>query len=236
MISEEKTGRCPFQFPFSLLKPCECSVNHGSLAGTIDITCPSEVATSQWLRDIISRTHFFTTAVDTFTLTGSSMGGTLDMEILEPLEVAVLNMANNRFNFINTHAFAPSSNSLKVVSLAQNEINFFRFVSILYAPNLFSLNLAGNQLTVIPEEAFEHPALKYLDLSNNKINKLSKRSFYGLKEIQRIDLSGNQIPYLTRGVFEIMDRNTENIIEINLRRNNISSISFGAFNSLAKML
>ena len=46
-------------------------------------------------------------------------------------------------------------------------------------PNLLSLNLRGNNISLIYSEDFKYPELMELDLSSNQINSIGTHSFTG---------------------------------------------------------
>lgn len=123
-------------------------------------------------------------------------------------------------------------------------------------PNLQFLNLAHNQLSVIPFQIFQPlDALQYLDLSsnrlmtfldnffidnvalvvlnlrNNTIDKVLSNSFYGLRQLIELDLSDNHITNIDRNAFDSLDA----LQRLNLCMNNLSTIPTTLFERLLQL-
>ena len=81
------------------------------------------------------------------------------------------------------------------------------------------LSLKGGRLSDIPAAVFEHPQLKFIDFSNNRINKLNPK-ISNLKGLVKLDLSDNNLEFLTKeiGAFE-------ELATLNLRNNQLVKIS-----------
>lgn len=123
-------------------------------------------------------------------------------------------------------------------------------------PKLHFLNLAHNQLSVIPFQIFQSlSALRYLDLSsnrlvtfldnffiendaltvlslrNNTIDKVLANSFYGLRHLIELDLSENHIRNIDRNAFDSLD----SLQRLNLCMNNLSMIPTTLFHRLHQL-
>lgn len=123
-------------------------------------------------------------------------------------------------------------------------------------PNLHYLNIAHNNLSIIPFQIFQSlTVLKTLDLShnrlvtfldnffianealtvlnvhNNTIEKLLKNSLYGLKNLIELDLSSNQIKSIDRNAFDSL----EALKWLNLCANNLTALPTTLFHRLAKL-
>lgn len=76
--------------------------------------------------------------------------------------------------------------SVKSIDLSGQEIN--RLIDMKQFENLEFLNLSNNNFETIPDEIYELPNLKYLDLSYNQIQEVQK-----IKNISNVNLSHNKI-------------------------------------------
>ena len=91
-----------------------------------------------------------------------------------------------------------------------------------------NLSLVGNYLTSIPNDAFYGMKnLQKLDLFFNEIRTIEPLAFKGLSMLQELDLSDNKLKQV--GVFLA---NLDNLRVLNLENNNISSIAPNAFRDL----
>ena len=81
------------------------------------------------------------------------------------------------------------------------------------------LNLKSSRLSDIPGLVFEHPQLKFIDFSNNRINKLNPK-ISNLKALIKLDLSNNNLDVLTAeiGFFSAL-------VNLNLHHNQLVKIS-----------
>ena len=105
--------------------------------------------------------------------------------------------------------FAP----LKTLDLSDNQISSLPDRGFYWLKRLESLDLSGNSLTSLSEGAFEqrfYSSLRVLDLSGNDLSSISsyhdtgtsyKGTFYTTRELQKLDLSDNDLTNLERGTF-----------------------------------
>uniref|UniRef100_A0A8C6TA39 Vasorin n=1 Tax=Neogobius melanostomus TaxID=47308 RepID=A0A8C6TA39_9GOBI len=91
------------------------------------------------------------------------------------------------------------------------------------------LDLSQNQLTLVPDGAFEVLLkLKNLDLSSNQITHISAGSFSGLVQLERLYLHANQIQSIQTGAFESL----HNLLELKLHGNLLTSLPTLSFSRL----
>lgn len=121
--------------------------------------------------------------------------------------------------------------ALKILSLSNNPIqldlsgktiscnaNIFK-----HNRNLIKLYLASNSIKDLDKGIFHFPRfnhLRILDLKENKIEIITKRTFDGLPNLENLLLEGNQIFFLSIHAFS----NNKNLEEIGLRNNKIIEI------------
>lgn len=97
--------------------------------------------------------------------------------------------------------------------------------------NLEAIYLKFNQISFIHPKAFYGlPQLFVLDLSSNKLKNLDN-IFETLKEVVRLDLSGNEIEKLNENIF----RNMINLQELKIMKNNFKSLDPKVYHPLANL-
>lgn len=68
--------------------------------------------------------------------------------------------------------------------------------------NLETVELSGNHLNLVPEEAFSKSTnILEINLKNNSINSFESNTFSNLKKLERLFVSNNQISHLPEGLF-----------------------------------
>ncbi|KAL5971960.1 hypothetical protein TSMEX_000351, partial [Taenia solium] len=98
--------------------------------------------------------------------------------------------------------------------------------------NLISLNIANNQLTHLPRNAFlRYPSLRKLNLEGNKITNVSPYAFSGLQRLSSLYLTGNQIRSFPRNTF----KGLSSLTTLYLQKNNISCIGSEFFDGLTNL-
>ena len=102
---------------------------------------------------------------------------------------------------------------LKTLDLSDNQITSLPDRGFYWLIKLENLDLSGNSLTRLPEGAFEQrffSRLRVLDLSSNDLSSISaylntgtsyKGTFDTTRELQKLDLSDNDLTNLARGTF-----------------------------------
>ena len=118
-----------------------------------------------------------------------------------------------------------SLKNLLVLDLSHNHIKTIPSNVFEKQTKLLSLFLVGNsKLLSISENAFsELPSMKYIQISNQRIQRISKHSFSAL-QLKYLDLSGNIIYSLADSAFDI-----SHISYIQLNRSIINSFGTGLF-------
>ena len=131
---------------------------------------------------------------------------------LTGLEEAHLSL--NNLNEFPTKALTRNGNTLKMINLAGNAITMVPDqVGVFNA--LTELSLNGNQITTISPEIGRLASLEKLNLANNSISQLPKTIGY-LKNLDELNLSGNQIENVPDAIgnlfkLEILDLSCNNI-------------------------
>ncbi|EEC00273.1 membrane glycoprotein LIG-1, putative [Ixodes scapularis] len=117
------------------------------------------------------------------------------------------------------------------ISLFKNALSSFDFKGISSFPKLLTLNLGKNKLRTIPAQAFSHPTLEALVLSENPIVSVGAKAFAGLRELRELFLSGTRLTTLGDNSMKILS--IQPGLTINLADSLISSISRTAFTGTA---
>lgn len=95
-------------------------------------------------------------------------------------------------------------------------LNSVRKDDFVGASNLYRLNLAHNDIEVVPGDLFKHMGkLEEINLANNKINSIEPNAFNGLARLRLIELTCNSLTTLKRNVFSGLDTLVELILDNN---------------------
>lgn len=97
-------------------------------------------------------------------------------------------------------------------------------------PALTHLKMRGSVRSIDFDAFVDLPNLLDLDLSQCHIQRISMDAFYGLGKVRRIDLSDNDLEFIPPGLFTVQQQ--EELQEIMLTRNKLTSLSFDFFRNL----
>ncbi|XP_058528935.1 extracellular matrix protein 2 isoform X2 [Ochotona princeps] len=107
-----------------------------------------------------------------------------------------------------------------------------RQVPPLTAPQITSLELVGNSITSIPDEAFNgFPNLERLDLSRNSINSsaVGPKAFKFLKKLTRLNLDGNNLVQIPSDLPSTLE-------ELKINENNLQGIDEDSLSGLNQLV
>lgn len=139
----------------------------------------------------------------------------------------------------NLSSFALASLSgfaseLRVLTLYKNQLRAFDFTQVSTFTKLETLNLGGNQLDLIPDDAFRSRSLRTLVLSENPIRSISQRAFASLNGLRDLRLDNTRI--VTLGRHSLAIPRADRQLKINLANSNIARIDENAFYGTAPLL
>jgi len=121
------------------------------------------------------------------------------------------------------------------LDLSFNHIRVLQSEDLLFAPNLKSINLAGNSLSSLSDRVFSHlSSLLMLDLSNNIISNLQDNIFAGTPDLQKLFLQNNSFSRVSPNVMHSL----HNLLLLNMSFNHLSgqSINKDTFKSQVKLV
>lgn len=188
---------------------------------------------------------------------------TIGIDLIHPdtfannTKLKILTLLGNNLNVMQSLSSPYTDYMLKSPSIEELDIsncNMQEFLPSAFSQmkNIIYINLAGNQLTTLPEGLFDKTdTIEELDLSYNKIATLPKNIFnktslailhlkyneivsnlqFVTKDVQKLDVSYNKITTVNNQMF----KNMENLSFLSLKGNKIKRIVPGAFIAL-KML
>ncbi|XP_004647605.1 extracellular matrix protein 2 isoform X2 [Octodon degus] len=102
----------------------------------------------------------------------------------------------------------------------------------LMAPEITNLELAGNSITSIPDEAFNGlPNLERLDLSKNNITSsaIGPKAFKLLKKLMRLNMDENNLVHIPSELPSTLE-------ELNINENNLQAIDEESFSDLNQLV
>lgn len=142
---------------------------------------------------------------------------------------------------LNSNSFdAKYAHNIRHLSLSGNSITKLEQSPFEPLVNLKSLNLDSNNLDTLESTAFDGLVnLENLDISNNQLDSLENETvFEKLKRLKRLELSGNRIKLLCRGVTNASINGnwaSSSLIRLDLSRNLIESIEANVFDGLTNL-
>lgn len=129
-----------------------------------------------------------------------------------------LDLSRNRIIDLPRTAFTRLPR-LRCLNLAHNQLSIIPFQVFHALESLEHLDMANNRLVSILDNFFiGNTALRVLNLRNNTIETLSKNSLYGLERLTHLDLSDNQLLSIDRNAFDSLTA----LRVLNVGRNNLT--------------
>ncbi|XP_028966573.1 leucine-rich repeat-containing protein 15 [Galendromus occidentalis] len=103
-------------------------------------------------------------------------------------------------------------------------------IPITLNPGLRELHLARNTIKNIMSAFSVYPTLESLDVSHNQLHNLNKNNFH-LRHLMQLDISNNFVEEVNAETF----RGLQNLNELNLRKNSLSSLPARAFHDMRNL-
>jgi hypothetical protein len=120
--------------------------------------------------------------------------------------------------------------SLSMKNLGLTSIDQDAFTKENFGSDLHTLDLSNNNLKRLDKKTLEHlSGLSKLFLANNRLS-LGENNFQNNHRLEVIDLSNNQLQYLTSHVFDNLNR----VEKVNLNNNDLRSIDACIFANIHK--
>lgn len=238
------TAQCPWSRSVPALHgSCACSYN---LAQELTLQCGQVNFTTlmQALND-----HAQSQIIDLFYVHNSSVVELRD-NFLSLLTVHNVQMSRCQIKSIGSRAFAGQENTLKNLNLQDNHMTQVPTEALRPLQALALLDLSGNRISHLPDDAFATLKLNTLKLADNGNMTLSANSFRGLERTLKnlnlkgtrqrevpaeairhlsalafLDLAQNGIRTLSGGLF----RHLDSLTALNMERNSLSTIEPDAF-------
>lgn len=143
----------------------------------------------------------------------------------------VLDLSSNRLTHFPQNAFVDVYSSLKKLNLEENLFHTLP-AALKLLTNLEYLNLKSNKLTVLQNDVLRYykNSLKELLLSYNLLTQIPTDVLDGMKRLEHLDLSKNDIDNLGKLAFGKFNGDGTSLVRLNLAGNQIRSLSEpGAF-------
>ncbi|KAM3844536.1 uncharacterized protein M6D78_002492 [Vipera latastei] len=145
-------------------------------------------------------------------------------------QVQSLNFQGNKFTSIKAGAFENCTN-LKFLNMSFNMLESLPMASFRSLNSLHSISWINNISTPVPIITPNVSLLESLDLSFNKINKITSDDFRYLNNLKTFCINGNQIAFISSHNFD----NLSNLQELNLGQNFLKTITQPFSGSLNKL-
>ena len=142
------------------------------------------------------------------------------------LELQTIRLNNNLISSITVTSFSGLS-QLEWLDLSHNNLTSIPTDTFLHNYNLITLSLTGNKFFQLPEfgEFIYSKSLKFLDISNCNIQKITKRVFIDIENVNHLNLSHNSIAMIEQGTFAKLKQLTS----LDISFNNLTSVSDDIF-------
>ncbi|XP_037271644.2 uncharacterized protein LOC119163689 [Rhipicephalus microplus] len=116
---------------------------------------------------------------------------------------------------------------LRLLSVYRNALRTFEFDKLKRFPFLDTLNLGGNQIAMIPADAFSSASLQRLVLSHNPITFIGQNAFFAIVNLKELLLSHTRLT--TLGSYSLAISSSYPMLKIHISSSAISSIHPNAF-------
>lgn len=146
-------------------------------------------------------------------------------------QLKTLDLSNNSITNIVRQMFQGLQN-LQVINLAYNQLHVLPYHVFEQLQSIEEIDLSNNRIVSVENSFFLHNIrLKTLNLRHNRIHKIDDNSFYGLRELRNLDLSFNDLWNIKQNAFDTLD----DLENLNLDHNRIDLLSANIFISLKKL-
>ncbi len=166
-------------------------------------------------------------------LGGDYIPSTLTREFMQYFPMQLINFSATLSSISNiTPGCFLDFPALTTLDLSGNQLQILSNDAFIGLTQLNTLYLYDNQLSILNDGVFSQlPKLNYLNLYGNKLSILSDGVFIGLTQLHSLYLYRNQLSMLSDGVFnELTQLNT-----LKLYDNQLSMLSDGVFNELTQL-
>lgn len=210
------------------LSPCKCMCKD---SGRAELVCGTELSSCSQLTEILNKQIFPTSHYYKLTVYGTPLDCVIEKDLWGPLDFEKVVLANNQFTSVDNHAFIPFKDRLKTLNLEKNKISNFFFPVISELPNLREFVIRKNELTFIPGHAFfNSSSIRIFKASRNQLD-ITSDTFSGLPLLEVLDLSYNKITKLSTHVLRIPNHQAD-WLKIDLSYNEIQKIEPNAFSGI----
>nr|XP_023012445.1 toll-like receptor 7 [Leptinotarsa decemlineata] len=246
--------RCPKET--LLLYPCTCDSESDN---GITVSCNNTNLASMSIG--LNNLATFRLPIEKLTIYKCHIGR-LYGSLLYKLNLKVLHVEDTPVEIIEEHTFLGVNNTLNEFHLKNASLKEFPTLAFKILGNLTVLNLDGHKMAELPKDAFAGSnmtgtlfrlhitngnlstpppeslqplrRLKKLDLHGNRIKDLKRNQFKGLRDVEILDLSFNEIPKIDGSHLSDLTK----LSFLNVSNNKLKEITRGAFarNTVLKVL
>lgn len=141
---------------------------------------------------------------------------------------------NTNLSTFTLDSLAGCASELRTLSLYKNQLRTFEFSRLSRFPALETLNLGGNRLAMIPDNAFRSRSLRTLVLAENPIISIGERAFTNLQGLKNLRLDNTGLVSLGR--FSLSLPMADRALRINLANGHIVRVDRDAFTGTSPLL
>jgi len=151
----------------------------------------------------------------------------LSDQVFSPLiNLNQLILSNNRLHRIESSTFTGLI-ALRSLSIDSNQLNYIHPLAFRNLSDLMELNCSSNRFETVPQ-SMNNLQLSSLDLSFNRLKDIKNTSYHGNDRLFHLNLEGNQIGNLSKGIFADLP----GLRILNLAYNKISLIEQGSLDDV----
>ncbi len=128
---------------------------------------------------------------------------------------------------------ASSNGTLKSIHIFRTELAEIPVEALkVLNQSLISLRIEVSNISVVPARSFVGLHLEELRLSNAQISELKADAFAGLDKLKTLDLHGNVLTDIPKGIFQPL----RNLEVLDIGRNNLGKLQPTYFSDLSKLI